>query len=455
MRIKKSSQKLLKNNPRFQAVLLLEKILIQGGYSNVLLNKQLGQNYLTGPDKTLLVQLVYGVIQHWRTLEYYLSPYLKDRKLDDWVRLLLDVSVFQLEYLDRIPTHAVVNEAVKIAKIQGHQGLANFVNGVLRNYLRKGKARLEALDPAQRLSIQYSIDPSIIEVLADLLNPTELENFLASLLVQPALSLRINPKKGTRQQIMDDLAEEGIQTQVSSLSPYGIKVLSGDIFLSHAFEQGLVTVQDESSMLVAPLGQLTGQEIVLDPCSAPGGKATHIASLLDTGHLTALDISAHKLALVEQNAVRLGLKSLIDCQVADGRKFYPPEGLMYDRIYLDAPCSGLGLMRRKPEIKYHQIDDIVSELSRIQAELIDHLAQFLKPGGIFIYSTCTLTRAENERIIEEFLAKHDEFEIIPIDPDEVPLENFITAEGFVRIWPHISETDGFFIARLTKMIKEP
>lgn len=203
-------------------------------------------------------------------------------------------------------------------------------------------------------------------------------------------------------------------------------------------------------MLVAPLGQLRGDEAVLDACAAPGGKATQIASYLTTGHLQALDLSASKLKKLAQHAERMGLQDKLTIQVADARYFVPDTQMLYDVIYLDAPCSGLGLMRRKPEIKYQKSKEAIQSLVNLQAQLLDHVAGLLKPGGRLIYSTCSIAYEENEWQVNAFLDRYPDFARQAIQKEEVKQADLITDQGDIRIWPHQYETDGFFISRLSK-----
>lgn len=451
MKIKNRSRQKLSGNLRFQALVILDQVLNQQAYSNVVLDRFLSESKLSPLDNQLLVRLVYGVIQRKLSLEYYLSKFTKLDKLEDWVKILLLLSIYQIDYLDRIPDHAVVHEAVKIGKIQGHQGVGNLINGVLRSYLRQSRPDLnEIQDRETYLSIKYSIPADLIQKLSQQLKADEVEPFLASLLETPYLSVRINASLTYRDQVIDLLEKEGFQLEASDLSPFGIRILEGDIFESEAFQAGLITVQDESSMLVGQIGQLEGDEAVLDACAAPGGKTTHIASYLDEGHVLALDISQAKLQKVIDHSQRMKLSDRITCQVMDARKFELSSGRKFDKIFIDAPCSGLGLMRRKPEIKYHDHNDIYQTLSQIQLELLSHLYQFLKPGGILIYSTCTLTLEENEQVLETFLKRYQDMTIDPIAREEVNHPEIITEEGFIRIWPHQTRTDGFFISRLIK-----
>lgn len=451
MKIKQQSKKKLKGNIRWHSLVLLDQIEHQQQYSNILVDRFLTDSNFSDADNRLLVRLVYGVTQRRYTLNYYLKPIIKGKKIEPWVETLLRLSIYQLVYLDRIPEHAVVNEAVNIAKINGHQALGNFVNALLRQFLRTPLPDLAAIpDTVERLSIQYSVEPWIVEELLSMKEQAEVEAMLESLLLDPIVSARINVPLEEREALLGELQAEGFEVEASQLSPYGIRCLKGNLIHSAAFKEGRLTIQDESSMLVSPIGKIKGSEQVLDACAAPGGKATHSASLLTDGHLTALDISAAKLNKVAQHAERMALTDRLTLQVSDATKFFPKPGTFYDIIYLDAPCSGLGLMRRKPEIKYQKTKADVAALAEIQLDLLNHLVTLLKPGGKLVYSTCTLTELENESLLDQFIASNDSIKLDPIQESEATSKDILTEKGQVRIWPHVYHTDGFFIARLIK-----
>lgn len=456
MKIKKIAEQKLQKNVRWQALKIIHQVEYHSGYSNQLIDQFLSQSTLNDADNRLLVQLVYGVIQRRYTLDFYLKELIKDKKIDDWVMSLLRLSTYQMVYLDRIPSFAVVNEAVNIAKINGHQGLANFVNALLRSFERMTLPDFDQLaNTVERLSVAYSIQPWIVEEMMRQFsgNIEEIEIVLASLLEEPFVSARINALPEEREELLAKLQAEGYEVAASPLSPYGIRCFKGNLIHSQLFQQGKITIQDESSMLVAPLGHIQGSEQILDACAAPGGKATHIAQFLTSGLLTALDLSSAKLDRAKEHAVRMGLSDKIDFQVADATKFNPNSQVFYDMIYLDAPCSGLGLMRRKPEIKYQKSPKDVSQLVSIQLKLLNHLDTLLKKDGTLIYSTCTTTTQENEDVITHFLREHPNYQIVPISSaDQIP-SDVITSEGYVRIWQHQFHTDGFFICRLKKIEK--
>lgn len=454
MKIKNRSKQRLHRNVRWYTLIAIDQVEHHQQYSNVVIDNILAKAPLDERDRRLMTTIVYGVIQRRYTLDYYLEPFIQGKSVDPWVLSLLRLSVYQLIYMDRIPQHAVVNEAVRIAKINGHEGLGRFVNGVLRNFLRESLRDVDAIESRiDRLSVRYSIEPWIIEYLDSHLQESELIMLLDSLLTIPHLSARINPRLTTREELIQQLLDEGIQAEMSDLSPYGLIIKNGDIFTSNAFKNGYLTIQDESSMLVAPIGQIQGDEQVLDACSAPGGKATHIASLLETGHLMALDISANKMERVVEHMHRMGLSDTFSYKVIDALKFIPSEGMLYDIIYLDVPCSGLGLMRRKPEIKYVKNYHDIQSLSEIQSQLIHHYADYVKPGGYIVYSTCTLSYEENEDIIHQFLLDRPDFAIEPITQSDNMNQDLVNETGYIRIWPHQFGSDGFFICRLTKKDK--
>lgn len=454
MKVKQRSKKQLSNNVRFQALLILNEIEHNQGYSNVLLNDFLKESPLSTLDNQLLVQMVYGVTQLRYRLDYYLKPFIKGKKIDDWIMTLLRLSVYQMTELDRVPEHAIINEAVKIAKTNGHQGLGNFVNALLRNIQRQGLPNTADIeDQTEYLSTHYSIEPWIVDYLLKMVGEDKTISILESLIERPFVSARINGKPEDRAQIIEELEDEGYQVTEGALSPYGIRVLSGNVVDSAAFIDGKITVQDESSMLVAPFGQPQPNQVALDACSAPGGKATHIAQMIPGGHLDALDISPAKLSKVSEHAERMQLEDIVSTHVADATTFQPEENKKYDVIYVDAPCSGLGLMRRKPEIKYEKNKADIEALKDIQLAILNNVSDLLKENGILIYSTCTITIEENDFLLQDFLKGQPDFINKPILSDEVSNPSIVTQEGHVRVWPDEFMTDGFFIARMEKKVK--
>ncbi|MDH6364288.1 16S rRNA (cytosine967-C5)-methyltransferase [Enterococcus sp. PF1-24] len=443
------------NSVRYAALTAIEKVFAGGAYSNVLLNDLIISADLNEKDSRLLTELVYGTISRKLSLDFYLKPFVeKTKNIDDWVYQLLRLSAYQLTYLDKVPAHAVLNEAVEIAKARGNQGIAKFVNGVLRNYERTPRRDFaEIEDEVKRLSVETSLPLWLTKKLVAQLGLAEARQLGLSLLTPSKVSARIDTRRISQEEAVAALAEEeDLDLVPSQVSPYGIVGERGHLASNQLFTYGLLTIQDETSMLVAPTLQLEPQHQVLDACAAPGGKTTHMATFLEAeagGKITALDIHQHKLKLIEENAQRLHVAEVIDCQALDARQVhetFPPES--FDRILVDAPCSGLGLMRRKPDIKYTKKPEDFVKLAAIQLEILESVAPTLKKSGILTYSTCTITEEENQQVLATFLAKHPEFEkIAPITNDFVK-ERVI--DDYITIYPHHFMTDGFFIGCLRK-----
>jgi 16S rRNA (cytosine967-C5)-methyltransferase len=445
----------IKQSSRYLALETLEKIEREDAYSNLLLREVLDNHDISKEESNLLTELVYGVLQRKMTLDYQLEPFLKkQKKLDHWVRQLLRISLYQMEYLDRIPDHAIINEAANIARVKGHRGIVGLVNGILRNIQRKGVRHPSDIQPTnKRLSIQYSLPQWLIDEFIEQLGEKEAEELAASFSERPKLSLRVNLNKISREEAMDELREEGFEVVESEISPYGIVVKKGVPIETRLFKEGYLAVQDESSMLVAPALNVEPQHYVLDACAAPGGKTMHIATNFlkkeDGGTVVALDIHEHKINLIKENAKRLGVEAVVETKCVDARKVLDLfEEETFDRILIDAPCSGLGLMRRRPEIRYNKTKEDILSLQKLQLEIINEVSKTLKIGGELIYSTCTITQKENQEVVDQFLEKNKQFSKAEVELPENELQ--ISEDGTVTIYPHQYGTDGFFISRIKK-----
>lgn len=444
----------LRHSARLQALTALERVAKGGAYSNLLINEVAKSGQLQDKDQRLMTEIVYGTIARQLLLDYYLSPYLKQaKKVEDWVRLLLRLSVFQMLYLDKVPDHGILNEAVEIAKFRGNPGTAKFVNGVLRNLQRNGVPDLaEIKDPTERLATEISMPRWLTEKLLRQIGFEATRRLGLSLYEPSHVSARVDTRFVSRQDAIESLKEDGIEARESLLSPYGIVAEKGFLAGSLLFQLGRLTVQDESSMLVAPILDPAPDSQVLDACAAPGGKTTHIAAFLDKsrgGKVTALDIHKQKVALIDQNTARLHVADVVDAEQLDARtvhEHFAPE--TFDRILIDAPCSGLGLMRRKPDIKYGKSEADFARLPQIQREILESCAPALKKQGILVYSTCTITEEENQQVVTAFLAAHPEFELAEIKV----AENVAAAiqDGMLTLYPDRFMTDGFFISCLKK-----
>lgn len=432
----------------------LNRIEKNQSYSNLEIDQVIRKNQMSSEESGLLTELVYGVTQRRLTLDFFLEPYVKKtKKMDTWVRQLLRLSVYQLAYLERIPSHAVLDEAVEIAKNKGHRGVGNLVNAVLRNILREGLRSFEEIsNKITRISIQYSLPEWLVERFIGAIGKEETVALAASLLEKNRSSARVNQNRISIEEALEVMEQEGFSVERSQLSSSGIISRSGHFASSQLFKEGNITIQDETSMLVAPALQVEPHHRVLDACAAPGGKTTHIATYLSQtqgGKVTALDLHAHKVKLIDENAKRQQLQDVIDTYVLDAREAHEQfEKEQFDRILVDAPCSGLGLMRRKPDIKYNKTPDDFQRLQSIQLDILESIVPLMKKGGLLVYSTCTITKEENQEVIDRFLIKHPEFEKEKVYTENSDLVD--SNEGFVTIFPHQYGTDGFFISGLRK-----
>lgn len=446
----KKPEKIWTGNVRDAALTILMAVEKQQAYSNLLLHQTIEKHKIDDKDRALLTELTYGTLQYKMTLDYYLQPFIKG-KLDDWVKQLLRLSLYQIHYLSRIPDHAAVNEAVNIAKRRGHKGIAGAVNGILRSILREGVRSTEEIkDEVERLSVETSHPLWMVKRFISEYGFETTEKMLKENNEQPVTTLRVNLFKRTVDQVLHLLTQEGYVVAQSEDIPECIYLFNGQAAKTTAFQKGFVTIQDESSMLPAYALQVEPGMTVLDMCSAPGGKTTHIAEKMrNTGKLVAMDIHEHKLKLVKENAERLGF-SFIETVQMDGRKSseaYPTQS--FDRILVDAPCSGLGVMKRKPDIKYTKNEEDFASLKPIQMNLLEEAYKLLKPEGILVYSTCTVDREENEGTTQLFLDAHPDMKLQQL-PDVIKNIKNPEKEGMLQLFPQDLRSDGFFVAVFKK-----
>jgi 16S rRNA (cytosine967-C5)-methyltransferase len=445
-----------KKNVREAVLDLLELVEKNQSYSNLLLNNAIQKNEIHEKDIGLLTELTYGTLQRKMTLDFYLAPFLKNKKkVEGWVIQLLRLTVYQMVYLDKIPDRAAIFEAVEIAKRRSHKGISGMVNGVLRSIQREGLPSVaEIEDPIERISIKTSHPIWLIKRWAEQFGLEKTEEMCEINLTAPVQTARVNRTKISPSECIVRLEEEGYQVEASTIVPEAIKCLKGNLANSSLFKNGMLTIQDESSMLVAHALGVALNDQVLDACAAPGGKSTHIAEKLNnSGRVFSLDLHAHKVRLIADNAKRLGLSN-IETKAMDSRNVHEEfEEESFDRILLDAPCSGLGVMRRKPDMKYTKMESDLYNLKKIQEDLLTSVAPLLKKGGMLVYSTCTIDKEENEKVVEAFLEKHTEFEGDMSVRSRMPIAIQPLIEGFdLQILPQDFGSDGFYIACLRKKV---
>ena len=439
-------------NAREVALKIINEVINEGAYANIALARELGRRGLSDQDRRFVTEIVYGTIKAGDTLDWILGHYVT-RPLDKVppvIRNILRMGVYQLFFLSRVPASAACNQAVELAKKYGHQGTIKFVNAVLRGAARspeKVKYPEKVNDPVRYIALKHFHPEWIVQRWVDRLGADAAEELCHFNNLTPSLSVRTNMLKTDREKLLQVLAGEGVICEPSQWTPEGILCHEFPALASLAsLKAGLFQVQDESSMMVAhALGPKPG-EFIIDACGAPGGKSTHIAALMQNrGRLLSTDIYEHKLALTRENASRLGI-TIIETKAMDATTLHLAYKEKADRVLVDAPCSGLGVLRRKPDSRWRKKPDSVRDLPALQAAILNSAAECVKPGGVLVYSTCTTEPEENENIITAFLQIHKDFELQHTGqflPVSQPTD-------MVQFWPHTDKIDGFFIARMKR-----
>lgn len=429
-------------NVRLLAFETIQDIINDKAYSNIIINEVLSNNELNRADKSLFTELVYGTLKRKYTLDYLLKPFVQT-KLKGWVRQLLWMSIYQYAYLDKIPEHAIIHEAVEIAKYKGGPHNGNVVNGILRSMMRSELPDFtEITDDKKRIAIEYSLPKWLIDHWVTHLGLEKTEEIAQSFLDKVSTTVRVNLTRITVDEAIRRLTDDDYIVELDKEIDTCLHISGKPIIESRLFKDGLVSIQDKSSMFVGEIMSLTEGDKVLDACSAPGGKACHIAEILNgTGHVDATDIHEHKIDLIDFNIKKLRLSN-ISAFEHDATEKYDK---VYDKILVDAPCSGLGVLRHKPEIKYEQSQHSIQSLVEIQLEILNNVKDSVKPGGTIIYSTCTIEQMENENVIYTFLKANKDFEF---DAFEHP----ITGEKVktMQVLPQDFNSDGFFITRIKR-----
>ncbi len=430
----------------------LLKIEQDGAYSNLAIDYALKQSDLSAQDKAFASALFYGVCERKITLDFIIGKLSSVRlsKIETSIKIILRMGLYQLLYMDSITDFAAVDESVKLVMYAKKPRLKGFVNAILRTFIREDK-QIKLPDSTQKpsfyLSIKYSCPEQFaVNLIADY--GFELaEKFLSCSLNRPPLTIRVNTLKTTAEKLLESLKSEGVDCRLHEKIENCIVIdKTTAIDRLQSFKQGLFHVQDSASMLCAMALGPTSSDLVYDMCSAPGGKSFTMAQLMNgEGRINAFDLYEHKIKLINDGANRLGLSN-IEASINDATKSVKLEKA--DKILCDVVCSGSGIIRRKPEIKYKEWDDL-SELAKLQLEILTKSAEHLKSGGELVYSTCSVNKIENEGVIEKFLAKNKDLE--PCEIDESIRDFGLTQSGhMVTLMPNISDTDGFFIAKIRR-----
>ncbi|MDF2524302.1 MAG: rRNA ((967)-C(5))-methyltransferase [Clostridiales bacterium] len=445
--------------PREVALKIIYDINEKGAYSNISINKNIEGQELRELDKAFITELVYGTIKWKLSIDYIIQQFsnIKLKKLSPWILNVLRLGVYQLLYTDRIPPSAACNESVGLAKKYGHSASSGFVNAILRNITRnKEKIKFPDKDneTLRYLSIKYSHPEWMVKAWLDRFGPEFAESLLESNNQVPEFSLRVNTLKVSKDKLLEYFNEIGIEAETGRHIPEAIIVRNpSSISKLDAFKNGWFQVQDESSMLVARVLDPKPGELVIDVCSAPGGKSTHIAQLMENkGRVISRDIHEHKIRLIEDSLKRLGIKS-VETEVYDATELDDNYIEKADKVLVDAPCTGLGIIRRKPDIKWSRNLDDKREITELQTKIINISSRYVKPGGVLVYSTCTIEPEENEELVSRFIEQNRDFELIGFEelvPDT--LTKTSAKDGHMQLYPNIDHIDGFFIAKMRKRI---
>ena len=445
-----------KYSSRQLALNALRDIERRGAYTDIALDRVLRSGKLNPPDRRLVTELVYGIVRRKRSLDAIINQ-LGKKKAEQQppdLRLILHLGLYQLRYLQQIPPSAAVNTSVELAKENGLKKLTGVVNGVLRQYGRLAAQTSDPLklptDPLKRLGILHSFPDWIVQLWRSQLSLEETEELCSWFNQPPTIDLRVNVLRTSVEEVELALKENNIAVTPLPHLPQGLRITGGvgSIQKLPGFQEGWWTVQDSSAQLVSHILDPQPGETIIDACAAPGGKTTHMAELMgNQGQIWACDRAVKRLNKVTENSQRLRLNS-ISLSPGDSRSFTQFEQIA-DRVLVDAPCSGLGTLHRRPDLRWRQTPEKVQELTTLQGEILGQAAKCVKPGGILVYATCTLNSSENEGVINSFLSSHPNWKVEPLAPNW-PVE----PPGWLKIWPHRQQQDGFFMVKLKQGLEK-
>lgn len=430
------------------ALKALYKIDKEDAYSNIALDEIIKENRrnLDNRDTGFISEIVYGVTTWKLTIDEIVKKYSKLRlkKISPWILNILRMGIYQIVFLDKVPKSAAVNESVNLAKRYGHKGSSNFVNAILRKVEKKDyETFFEIENPIERISKTTSMPVWIIEELLKEKDIKKVEEICKASNIKPKVAIRMNRLKTNKQELENLLRERNITFQEGEFEDFLILEKVKNIEQLDLFKQGYFTIQDEGAGLIAKVVNPKPNEVILDACSSPGGKTTYMAELMeDKGKIIAWDLHAHRIKLVEENAKRLGIH-IIKAQCQDATIYKEEYREKFDKILLDVPCLGIGVLKRKPDIKWKRRPEDIEEITQIQLKILETCSKYVKSNGQIVYSTCSILGNENDKIIDKFLQENEDFVYAKIG---IP-----KAENLNKIQLYQNEkTDGFFICKLQK-----
>ncbi|MBE6814105.1 MAG: 16S rRNA (cytosine(967)-C(5))-methyltransferase RsmB [Ruminococcaceae bacterium] len=432
---------------RQTAFSILLKIEKDKAYSNIALDSAVRELSLDSTDCAFISRLVYGVTERKITLDYVISQFLNQpiKKLKAEVLVILRIGTYQILYMDKIPDSAAVNESVSLAKNNKSSYASGVVNAVLRKVSLEKENVFKSLSGDERLSILYSAPIDLVRFLKHHYNEENAEEILKSALNKKEITIRVNTLKTTQNELIEILEKENISTEKTSLKDALIINTKGAVYELDAYKKGFFYVEDVSSQLCVKELDLKENYKLIDICSAPGGKSFTASQYMNnTGKIYSCDIHKHRVELIQSGAQRLGIKNIIP--TVNDATIFNEEFINADCVLCDVPCSGLGIIGKKPEIKYKSLDEI-KELIPIQKEILSTASKYVKKGGTLIYSTCSINPNENRKICDWFLKENEDFYSVKVSPET---ERCIDEGDYLTLLPHINNCDGFFIAKFIK-----
>lgn len=443
------------------ALKIIYKIDKEGAYSNIVLDDIIKQNnkILNSKDIGLISEIVYGVTTWKLTLDEVIKKYsnIKLKKISPWILNILRMSIYQIIFLDKIPKSAAVNEGVNLAKRYGHKSSSGFANAILR---KVGKQDYEEMfkedNELEKISKTTSMPKWIIEELNnESMDINEIYKICKASNLRPRISIRVNKLKISKKELREKLERKGIKTEEGILEDFLLLAKTKNIEDIEEFQEGLFTVQDEAAGLTALILNPKHGQKILDACSSPGGKTTYIGEIVENdAQIEAWDIHEHRVKLVEQTAKRLGITN-IKAKVQDATKYKEEYFEKFDKILLDVPCLGLGVLRRKPDIKWQRNREDIEEITKIQYNILKNCSKYLKKGGEIVYSTCSILKEENQKVVKRFLEENSNFELQKnllendIENEKDFFEKYVIDNQFLQVYQN-EKTDGFFICKMRK-----
>ena len=434
------------------ALKALYKIDKEEAYSNIALDEMIKENKRNLEDRDIgfISEIVYGVTSWKLTIDEIIKKYsnIRLKKISPWILNILRMGIYQIVFLNKVPNSATVNESVNLAKRYGHKASSNFVNAILRKVEKKDyQAFFEIKNPIERISKTTSIPVWIIKELLKENDIEKVEEICKASNLKPKVEIRINRLKTNIRQLEDLLKEREITFQKGKFEDFLILEKTKNIEQLDLFRQGYFTIQDEGAGLIAKIVDPKSNEVILDACSSPGGKTTYMAELMDDkGEIIAWDLHSHRIKLVEETAKRLGIH-IVKTECQDATIYKEEYKEKFDKILLDVPCLGIGVLKRKPDIKWRRKPEDIEEITQIQQNILETCAKYLKPKGQLVYATCSIFSEENDKIIDKFLEKNTDFTYSKID---IPnLEKNVEKMNKIQLYQN-EETDGFFMCKLQK-----